>query len=144
MFALKGVLKNVQRMDIIPAYVKKVIIDKAGKEAMKLACQVALDQYLGTSIDYLETSSCLIDNTNICFSGGDSFCRILKDYTMNNEDILSKTEEQSEKDTRSQLFSINDAKVACDLYVPHIQILVTPLVPLQKLQQKTFLVFMAE
>ena len=41
MFALKYLLKNVQRMDITPAYVETVITKESGKSVMQLACQVA-------------------------------------------------------------------------------------------------------
>ena len=48
MFALKIILKNLQRIDITPAYVDSVLVQESGKgkEAMKLANKIALDIYL--------------------------------------------------------------------------------------------------
>ena len=54
MFALKYLLKNVQRIDITPAYINTVITKEAGKAAMQLACQVAVDVYSGKDISYLD------------------------------------------------------------------------------------------
>ena len=55
MFALKIILKNVQRIDITPAYINSVLVqeDRKGKEAMKLANKVAVDIYLKKDVSYL-------------------------------------------------------------------------------------------
>ena len=48
MFSLKIILKNVQRIEITPAYIDSVLVqeNRKGKEAMKLANKVAVDIYL--------------------------------------------------------------------------------------------------
>ena len=45
MFALKIILKNVQRIDVTPEYVQKVIVGDVGRESMELACRAAADVY---------------------------------------------------------------------------------------------------
>ena len=54
MFALKIILKNVQRMDITPEYINNVLVKETGKgkEAMMLASQVAVDVYLEKDLSY--------------------------------------------------------------------------------------------
>ena len=56
MFALKVILKNVQRMDVTHSYVNSVVLDGIGKSAMMLALK-ASDFYSKDSIDYLSDIS---------------------------------------------------------------------------------------
>ena len=43
MYALKLILRNVQRTDLEEKYLEHVIVGNVGKEAMKLAATVAVD-----------------------------------------------------------------------------------------------------
>ena len=64
MIAPKYLLKNVQRLDITPAYIDSVIKKEGGKTAMELACQVDVDLYSGNDISYLNNPSfldCFVD-----------------------------------------------------------------------------------
>ena len=47
MFALKIVLKNVQKVDVSCDYIDNVIVKEKGKQAMLLATRVAQDMYSG-------------------------------------------------------------------------------------------------
>ena len=53
MFALKIILKNVQRIDVTPEYVQKFIFGEVGRDSMELACRVAIDVYSKKDISYL-------------------------------------------------------------------------------------------
>ena len=50
MFALKIILKNVQRIDVTPEYLQKVIVGEVGRDSMELACKVAIDVYSNKDI----------------------------------------------------------------------------------------------
>ena len=54
MFALKIILKNVQRIDVTPEYVQKVIVGEVGRNSMELACRVAIDVYSNKDTSYLD------------------------------------------------------------------------------------------
>ena len=91
MFALKIILKNVQRIEITPAYIDSVLVQEngKGKEAMKLENKVAVDIYLKKDASYLEDET-LIEKTNICFRSDltkKTFCsellNYIKDYLTN-------------------------------------------------------------
>ena len=84
MFALKYLLKNVQRIDITPAYINTVITKEAGKAAMQLACQVAVDVYSGKDISYLDQPNM---ESGICFDREITFSNILKTYVTNEKDL---------------------------------------------------------
>lgn len=119
MFSFKIILRNVQRMDITPEYVNKVIVQEYGKEAMKLASQVAMDLYRNNEIDYLESKP-IIDKTNICLMRDDTkktFCDELIKYTSEKKELFSKLEEPHERATRTDNFIIQQAKSACDMYI---------------------------
>ena len=75
MFALRYLLKNVQRIDITPPYINYVITKEAGKAAMQLACQVAVDVYSGADISYLDIPN---KESDICFDRDIAFSYILK------------------------------------------------------------------
>ena len=85
MFALKYVLKNVQRLDITPAY--SVIKKEGGKAAMELACQVAVDLYSGNDISYLNNPNVEAD---ICFDREVTFNDVLKSYLEKKKDLYKK------------------------------------------------------
>ena len=53
MFALKIILKNVQRIDVTPEYVQKVIVGEVGRNSMELACKVAIDVYSNKDTSYM-------------------------------------------------------------------------------------------
>ena len=94
MFALKYLLKNLQRMDITPGYVKSVITNEAGKSAMALACQVSCDVYSDIKIDYLENDNVEAD---ICFDREITFNQVLKKYVEDKKDLYIKKEDPNEK-----------------------------------------------
>ena len=77
MFALKYLLKQVQMIDITPAYINTVITKEAGKTAMQLACQIAVDLYSGKDISYLDQPNI---ESDICFDREIAFSNILKTY----------------------------------------------------------------
>ena len=121
MFALKIILKNVQRVEITPAYIDSVLVkeNRKGKEAMKLANKVAVDIYLKQDVSYLEDES-LIEKTNVYFRSDltkKTFCSELLNYTKDNKDLFAKLEEAHERGTRSEVFSIQDAYSACEIYI---------------------------
>ena len=120
MFALKYLLKNVQRIDITPAYINSVITKEAGKAAMQLACQVASDIYSGADISYLDLPN---KESDICFDREITFSHILKTYITNKKDLFVKNEEPQERCTRTQdtdNFLILSAKFASDHYITQL------------------------
>ena len=117
MFALKYLLKNVQRLDITPAYIDSVIKKEGGKAAMELACQVAVDLYSGNDISYLNNPNVEAD---ICFDREVTFNDVLKSYLEKKKDLYKKFEEPYERVTRSIEFSIEDAKEASALYTQQL------------------------
>ena len=120
MFALKYLLKNVQRIDITPAYINTVITKEAGKAAMQLACQVAVDVYSGKDISYLDQPNM---ESDICFDREITFSNILKTYVTNKKDLYVKNEEPHERNTRTQendCFTISSAQAASDFYITQL------------------------
>ena len=120
MFALKYLLKNVQRIDITPAYINTVITKEAGKTAMQLACQVAVDLYSGKDISYLDQPNI---ESDICFDREITFSNILKTYVTNKKDLYVKMEEPHERNTRSQSnesFTILSAQAASEYYITQL------------------------
>ena len=115
MFCLKIILKNVQRIDITSDYVNKVIVNQLGKEAMKLANQVAVDLVLNKSTDYIDEKP-LSEQTDICFLSENTFCKELRQYITKKE-FFSAMEVPHERNTRSEVFSIEDAKEASNKYI---------------------------
>merc|ERR1711874_946374 len=99
MFALKYLLKNVQRIDITPAYINTVITKEAGKAAMQLACQMAVDVYSGKDISYLDQPNM---ESDICYDRERTFSNILKTYVTNKKVLYVKNEEPHERNTRTQ------------------------------------------
>ena len=87
MFALKYLLKNVQRLDITPAYIDSVIKKEGGKAAVELACQVAVDLYSGNDISYLNNPNVEAD---ICFDREVTFNDVLKSYHEKKRDLNKK------------------------------------------------------
>ena len=53
MFALKIILKHVQKTNVSYHYVSIVVVGDVGKNAMELALKVAVDIYNGRNIDFL-------------------------------------------------------------------------------------------
>ena len=83
-----------------------------------LASQVAVDVYLEKDLSYLEEKP-LIEKSNIFFMSDvtkKTFCSELKKYIKEKKDLLSKLEEPQERNTRTDIFSIHDAKSVCDTY----------------------------
>ena len=120
MFALKYLLKNVQRIDITPAYINSVIIKEGGKAAMKLACQVAGDVYSGKDICYLNQPNI---ESDICFDRETTFSIILEIYVTNKKDLYIKNEEPYERNTRSQShepFTMTSAQAASYFYITQL------------------------
>ena len=116
LFALKIILKNVQRTDLPQSYVKFVILDNAGMDAMKLASQVATDMYLNNQIEYLKSDQQLIEKTNISGNPKKTFCQELLTYVEDKRDFFVKHEEPQDRITRSTPFTILQAKAATDTY----------------------------
>ena len=121
MFALKIVLKNVQRVDLEHSYVESVIVGGVGKEAMKLAAQVAVDLHLNNSIDYLKTDAELIAKTNICQQSNSTttFCNELYAYVTaeKRRQLFQVLEDPQERVTRGAPFTMEHAKRASDTYI---------------------------
>ena len=115
MFCLKIILKNVQRMDITSDYVNKVIVNQLGKEAMKLSNQVAVDLLLNKSTEYIDRKP-ISEQTDIYFLSKHTFCHELRQYITDKE-FFSIIEEPHERNTRSEVFSIEDAKQASSRYI---------------------------
>ena len=62
----------------------------------------------------------MIEKTNICFRGDvtkKTFCSELLSYTKDNNNMFSKLEEPHERNTRSVNFTIEDAHLACEMYI---------------------------
>ena len=53
MFALKIILKYVQKTNVTYNYVSSKVVGDVGKNVMKLALKVAVDIYSDLNIDYL-------------------------------------------------------------------------------------------
>ena len=76
MFALKIVLKNVQKVDVSCDYIDNVIVKERGMQAMLLATRVAQDMFTGIKPDFLCTDEQVMENTNmkkVLFSQKNSF-----------------------------------------------------------------------
>lgn len=121
MFCLKIIFKNVQRLDITPEYINTVLVGDCGQEAMQLSNQVAIDIYQSKDTSYL-TEEWIVQKTNVCFNREDQkqkkmFCEELRNYIKEKKNLLTKTEEPQERNTRSENFTIEDAKKACDKYI---------------------------
>ncbi|CAL4224072.1 unnamed protein product, partial [Meganyctiphanes norvegica] len=114
MFSLKNILKNVQRTDLEYNYVKSVIEENVGLNAMKLSSRVAKDVHNKVSIQYLKSDKSLTEQTNICSQSEKTFCEVLYDYLEDNE--LFIPQQGDNRATRSEPFSIDDAKNTSDLY----------------------------
>ena len=119
MFALKIILKCVQKTNISKEYVKSVIINEHGKDAMKLASQVAVDIYNEQSITYLLDEDHKKGNVNeIVTKIG--FAHDLYNYIEKKEDLFKKEgEEPRERVTRQAVeheFTIDQAKQIVDTY----------------------------
>ena len=67
MFALKIILKNVQKLNISSQYVNEVIVSQRGKRAMLLAVQVAEDFHEGKDISFLDKGVNLGKDTDTFF-----------------------------------------------------------------------------
>ena len=120
MFALKIVLKCVQKTNISQQYVKSVIIEGHGKSAMKLASQVAVDVYNNNSISYLLEENLKDENHNVSITRK-CFAKELHDYIMKKEDMFNKEiEEPRERITRHSVeneFTVEHAKSIVDKYI---------------------------
>ena len=81
---------------------------------MKLASKVAKDSYNGDNIDYLLLDKSLSEQTNICSQSNKNFCEELHEYLKDND--LFSNKEGGDRVTRSSPFTIEDAKIASDMY----------------------------
>ena len=124
MFALKIILKYVQKTNISYNYVSSVVVGDMGKNAMKLALKVAVDIYNNINIDYLLEDESL-SQSDICMLKSEadqpklpkSFSKELYEYSQIKMDKLKKTEEPNERHTRQDLYSIETAKMAEEQYI---------------------------
>ena len=122
MFALKIILKCVQKTNISRGYIQSVIIEGNGKKAMKLASKVAVDAVNNEPLDYLlaediEESYC---NVSLTRKG---FARELHDYVEDNLDNFKITEQPRERSTRNNTevpFTVAQGKEICDSYTDRL------------------------
>ena len=124
MFALKVILKNVQKLNISSQYVTEVILNKKGKRAMLLAVQVAVEFYEGKDISYLEKDVNLGIDTDILFKDKGEvstsktfFSNHLHTYILDKKHLFSDIEKPQERNTRAPTFSISSAKRAAEAYI---------------------------
>ena len=100
-FALKIILKNVQRIDVTPEYVQKVIDGQVGRESMELACRVAIDTYSNKDISYLDDPQ-LQEKTDICFlNETTTFCDEIKLYSKKS---FSENKNNHMKDKHEEIY----------------------------------------
>ena len=69
----------------------------------------------------------MIEKTNICFRSDltkKTFSSELLNYTKDNKDMFSQLEEAHERSTRSEIFSIEDAHLACEMYIKDLRIFI--------------------
>ena len=104
-------------MDVTHSYVDAVVLGGIGESAMILACRAACDFYSQESLDYLNDPA-LANRTNVCSSNTseNTFCHEMKFFEVKGH-LISKLEEPCEKETRRQLFKIDEAKSASDSYI---------------------------
>ena len=114
MFALKLILKNVQKLDVSLAYVRSVIVEQKGLAAMLMATQVALDMFEGKDISYLVNDDVLGDKTHI--NPPVFFTKQLHAYVFGEKELFTETEASQERNTRAPSFTLFSAKEAIDDY----------------------------
>ena len=117
MFTLKIILKNVQKLNVCHHYVQNVFQSGAGQEAMLLASKVSLDLHYGHNVNYLVNDKSLSENSNVCTGNSPPFSHVLFNYVCEKSDLFSKQEHSRERSTRSDEFSIEDAKDASVSYI---------------------------
>ena len=117
MFALKIVLKNVQRIDVSCEYINDVIVNEKGFQAMCLGTRVAHDLHNKKSINYLMSDEVLSESTDISNKESEVFCKELYKYVQGKEELFVVLEEPRDRSTRAPTFSIDEAKEACDSYI---------------------------
>ena len=91
MFALKIVLKNVQKVDVSCDYIDNVIVKERGMQAMLLATRVAQDMFTGIKPDFLCTDEQVMENTNIRHEKSPVFSKELFQYLENKKELFSCT-----------------------------------------------------
>ena len=116
MFTLKIILKNVQKLNVSHHYVQNVFQSGAGQEAMLLASKVSLDLHYRHNVNYLVNDKSLSENSNVCTGNSPPFSHVLFNYVCEKSDLFSKQEHSRERSTRSDEFSIEDAKDASVSY----------------------------
>ena len=115
MYALKIVLKNVQRTNLEHTYVQAVIVGDVGLKAMVLGSSVAVALQNDDSTDTLLTNPDIIEETNICIHSEKTFCLELQEYLQKNGELFRKPD-AFDRVTRSDAFTAVDAKKVADRY----------------------------
>ena len=83
---------------------------------MKLSNQVAVDLLLNKSTEYIDSKP-ISEQTEIWFLSEHTFCHELRQYITDKKEFFSIIEEPHERNTRSEVFSIEDAKQASNRYI---------------------------
>lgn len=121
MLTLKMILKHCQMCEIPHSYIQRVIVGKVGKQAMKLASQVAVDMVNKKSIEYLQVHD---ESTNVIMSQDKKcFSQQLKKYVEAKREFWATTEEPRERVTRGNTalkMTVEEAKVISDRYTDNL------------------------
>ena len=122
MFALKIILKHVQKTYVTYNYLSSVVVGAVGKNAMELALKVAVDIYNEKSIEYLLGDDESLSQTDICNFPSESgqkksFAKELYQYSQLKMDNLKKMEEPYDRHTRQELYTFDSAKIAEEKYI---------------------------
>ena len=116
MFAMKIILRAVQKTTITFKYVSTVIEGDVGKNAMKLASKFAKDLLEENSVDYLSDKD-IVASTNVMFNSKKTFVEELKEYTDQNSSYFVSKDASGLKRTCSDPFNIDDAVEISDTYI---------------------------
>ena len=124
MFALKIILRCVQKTNISRDYIQSVIIEGNGKKATKLASKVAVDAVNNEPLDYMlakdKEESESYCNVSLTRKG---FARELHDYVEDNLENFKITEQPRERSTRNNTevpFTVAQGKEICDSYTDRL------------------------